>query len=697
MPSCRSACPEPAAPAVLKPLALACLLAAVPGHALAQSQPSNPPADATLAPVLVTANPLGNNELASPSTMLEGRGLDLRRAGSLGGTLDGLPGISSTSYGPFASRPIIRGLDGDRIRLMQNGMGVLDASSLSFDHAVPLDPLAADRIEIVRGPAALLYGGNAIGGVVNTLDNRIPREPIDGVTGDVLTSYGGANRDRNGGVRVDAGNGNFAIHADAYARETGELRIPGYARSSALRALSPQADEPRDRLPNSGGRDHGGAVGMAWTGDHGYLGLSASGYDANYGSVAEESVRLKMRQNRYALAGELRDLDGPFQSFKFDFAYTDYQHKEIEDGETGTLFKNQGYEARLEARHADLGPVSGSVGLQLGQSRFSALGEEALVPSTDTDAIALFALEQWTVNDRLTLSAGGRVEHTRLSPAGGGLERFDGSEKRDFTASSFSLGGIYKLAPAWSVAANAAYTERAPTFYELYANGPHAATGQFLSGDQRLGKERAWSADLALRYRQGADRASVGVFYSRFSNYLAEIATGRWRNEEGDLVPATDPEALPEARYQGVPAELYGVEIEGSTRVLERAGHRLDLGLSGDYTRARDTDSGEPLPRIAPLRLHVSLDYGHGPYSAGVSLTKAFSQHRRPAHEPATSGYYTLDASLGYQFKLGVTQWQAYLRGINLTNQEIRYASSVLRDVAPQGGRAVLAGLRGSF
>jgi iron complex outermembrane receptor protein len=681
----------------LSPLA-ACLLAALPHLAQAQqdSSDSNAPA-ATLAPVVVTGNPLGSDTLASPSTVLEGKGLDLRRAGSLGATLDGLPGISSTSYGPFASRPIIRGLDGDRIRLMSNGMGMLDASSLSYDHAVPMDPLSADRIEIVRGPAALLYGGNAIGGVVNTLDSRIPSEPIDGVSGDVLASYGGANRDRNGGVRVDGGNGTFAIHADAYARETGELRIPGYARSASLRAQDPRADEPRGRLPNSDGRDSGGAVGMAWTGEHGYLGLSASGYDANYGSVAEPDVRLKMRQNRYALAGETRDLDGPFKSLKFNLAYTDYEHKEIEGGETGTIFRNHGYEARLEARHADIGPVSGTVGLQFGQSRFSALGDEALVPQTDTDSAALFALEEWKVNERLTLSAGARAEHTRLSPAGGGLPRFAGSSERDFTAGSFSLGAVYKLTPIWSLAANGAYTERAPTFYELYANGPHAATGQFLTGDQDLGKERAWSGDLSLRWAHDADHGSVGVFYSRFANFLAELPTGRWRDDGGGIVAATDPDALPEARYRGVPAELYGLEAESSTRVFKEAGHALDLGLSGDYTRARDLDSGNPLPRIAPLRLRASLDYSYGSYSAGVAVTKAFSQHRHAEHDTPTAGYYSLDLALGYRFKMDETQWMAYVRGENLTNQEIRYASSVLRDTAPQGGRAVLAGLRGTF
>ncbi|WP_255469087.1 TonB-dependent receptor [Achromobacter sp. UMC46] len=685
----------------LRPLALACACAlplALPFALLGAAHAQSAPDTATLSPVVITANPLGSDAVASPTTVLQGQELDLRRGSNLGETLNGLPGVSTTSYGPMVGRPIIRGLDGDRIRLLNNGVGTLDASSLSFDHAVPQDPLSTNRVEILRGPAALLYGGNAIGGVVNTLDNRIPTEPIDGIHGDVGGSYGGANNDRNGAVQLEGGDGAFAIHADVFGRKTGTLRIPGYARTATQRAADgPDADQPRGRLPNSDGEASGGALGMSWTGEHGYAGLSYSGYDANYGSVAEADVRIKMHQERFGFASELRDLTGPFQSIKLNFAYTDYQHKEIEDGETGTVFKNRGYEARIEARHADIGPLHGVVGLQLGQTRFSALGDEALVPTTDTDSAALFALEEWNLNERLTLSAGARMDYTRLSPNAGGNDRFDDSARRSVTAGSFSLGGIYQLTRVWSLAANGAYTERAPTFYELYANGPHAATGQYLVGDQNLGKERAWSGDLSLRYKDGNDHGSVGVFYSSFANYLAETNTGRYRNDDGDLVAAGDEGALPEARYQGVPARLYGLEAENVTRILQRDGHALDLGLSGDYTISRNRDTGRSLPRIPPLRLRVALDYGYGPYSAGVSVSKAFAQHDHPANDTSTAGYYSLDANAGYRFKATGVQWQAYVRGINLTNQDIRYATSVLRDVAPEGGRAVMVGLRGSF
>ncbi len=678
----------------LSPLALACLLA-LPQAVRAQAAAPNAP---TLSPVIITANPLGNESPATPSSVLEGDELTLRQKGSLGETLNGLPGVSSTYFGPGASRPVIRGMDGDRIRLLRNGVGALDASSLSYDHAVPEDPNSVERLEVVRGPAALLYGGNAIGGVVNSFDNRIPSEPVDGIHGNGELRYGGADthpqRCRRSGSK--AGDGNFALHVDAASREFNDVRIPGYAHSSRQRQID--GDTGKHRVQNSDGRQDGGAVGGSYHWEHGYAGLSYSGYDSNYGSPAEDDVRLKMQQDRYAFASEIRDLEGPFTSLKLDAAYTEYQHKEIEDGETGTTFKNEGYEGRIEARHRPLGPLNGVVGAQFANSRFSALGEEAFVPHTETDSAALFALEEWKLSDRLDLSFGARLEHTRVDPDAKGNERFaenDGSQS--FTTGSLSTGAVYKLTPIWSLAATLAYTERAPTFYELYANGPHAATGTYEVGDADADKEKAVSTDLALRFDNGVHKGSVGVFYSRFSNYIGLLASGRHRNEEGEVVAAGDDEALPEYLYSGVRADFYGVEAESSTRVLQSGGHKLDLGLSGDYTVARNSDTGRSLPRIPPLRLRVALDYGYGPYSAGVSVSKAFAQHSRPDNDTATAGYYSLDANAGYRFKVAAVQWQAYVRGINLTNQDIRYATSVLRDVAPEGGRAVMVGLRGSF
>ncbi|WP_162096002.1 TonB-dependent receptor [Pseudomonas chlororaphis] len=664
----------------LTPLSAALLLASQ-AHAL------------ELQPQVITANPLGSQQTAAPSTVLEGDELTLQQQGSLGETLNKQPGVSSSYFGPGASRPIIRGLDGDRIRLLRNGVGALDASSLSYDHAVPLDPVNVERIEIVRGPAALLYGGSAIGGVVNTFDNRIPTEAIEGIHGAGELRYGGADTTRSSAGKLEAGNGTFALHLDANSRQFNDLKIPGYARSRHA-PPSEDGDGKKGRLGNSDGRQDGGAIGGSYTWDDGYAGLSYSNYDSNYGSPAEEDVRIRMKQDHYAFASELRNLDGPFSSLKFDAGYTDYEHREIEGGETGTIFKNKGYEARVEARHQPLGPLNGVIGTQVSRSEFSALGEEAFVPQTDTDSAALFILEELQATERLKLSLGGRLEHTRVDPDSKGNERFSQADSSSsFTAGSLSSGAVYTLTPIWSVAATLGYTERAPTFYELYANGAHVATGTYEVGDANLSKEKAVSSDLALRFDNGTHKGSVGVFYSHFSNYIGLLGSGRTLNDEGE----EDASGMPEYTYSGVRARFAGIEAQDHWKLGESAYGKFALELSGDYTRAKNLDNGEALPRIAPLRLNSGLLWELDRWQARIDVEHAASQRRVPDNESGTDGYTTLGASAGYHFDIGSSQWLAFVKGENLTNQTVRYASSILRDIAPAQGRSIEVGLRTTF
>jgi iron complex outermembrane receptor protein len=664
----------------LTPLSAALLLASQ-AHAL------------ELQPQVITANPLGSQQTAAPSTVLEGDELTLQQQGSLGETLNKQPGVSSSYFGPGASRPIIRGLDGDRIRLLRNGVGALDASSLSYDHAVPLDPVNVERIEIVRGPAALLYGGSAIGGVVNTFDNRIPTEAIEGIHGAGELRYGGADTTRSSAGKLEAGNGTFALHLDANSRQFNDLKIPGYARSRHA-PPSEDGDGKKGRLGNSDGRQDGGAIGGSYTWDDGYAGLSYSNYDSNYGSPAEEDVRIRMKQDHYAFASELRNLDGPFSSLKFDAGYTDYEHREIEGGETGTIFKNKGYEARVEARHQPLGPLNGVIGTQVSRSEFSALGEEAFVPQTDTDSAALFILEELQATERLKLSLGGRLEHTRVDPDSKGNERFSQADSSSsFTAGSLSSGAVYTLTPIWSVAATLGYTERAPTFYELYANGAHVATGTYEVGDANLSKEKAVSSDLALRFDNGTHKGSAGVFYSHFSNYIGLLGSGRTLNDEGE----EDAGGMPEYTYSGVRARFAGIEAQDHWKLGESAYGKFALELSGDYTRAKNLDNGEALPRIAPLRLNSGLLWELDRWQARIDVEHAASQRRVPDNESGTDGYTTLGASAGYHFDIGSSQWLAFVKGENLTNQTVRYASSILRDIAPAQGRSIEVGLRTTF
>ena len=646
-----------------------------------------------LQPQVITGNPLGSRQLASPTSVLESDDLTLQQQGSLGETLNKQPGVSSSYFGPGASRPIIRGLDGDRIRILRNGVGALDASSLSYDHAVPLDPVNVDRIETVRGPAALLYGGNAMGGVVNTFDNRIPTQAIEGIQGAGELRYGGAATTRSSAGKLEAGNGTFALHLDANARAFNDLRIPGDARSRHA-PQSESGDEKKGRLGNSNGRQDGGAVGGSYTWNDGYAGLSYSNYDANYGSPAEQDVRIRMKQDHYAFASELRNLQGPFSSLKFNAGYTDYEHREIEDGEVGTTFKNKGYEARMEARHMPLGSLNGVVGAQFNRNAFSALGEEAFVPHTDTTSGALFILEEFQATDRLTFSLGGRLEHTVVDPDAKGNERFEATDSsKSFTAGSVSSGALLSLTPVWSLAATLGYTERAPTFYELFANGAHVATGTYEVGNANLSKEKAVSSDLALRFDTGTHTGSVGVFYSHFSNYIGLLGTGRTLNDDG--VP--DADGIPEYIYSGVRARFTGFEAKDHWKLGESAYGKFALELAGDYTRATNLDTGQALPRIAPLRLRSGVLWELNRWQARVDVEHASNQGRVPDNESGTDGYTTLGASAGYHFEVGNSQWLAFVKGENLTNQTVRYASSILRDIAPAPGRSIEVGLRTTF
>lgn len=690
----------------LHPLSLAIAFTIAPiavfaADTAAMSAPAYPDDHETILPtIVVTANPLKSKRTSSPTSVLAGRDLVLGRADTLGAMLNGMAGVSTTGYGPWVARPIIRGMDGDRIRLLQNGVGIIDASSLSYDHAVPQNTLTIDKVEVVRGPAALLYGGNAVGGVVNSFDNRIPTKQMEGVQGSAETSLSSANDNRKGAFTVESGLGNVVLHADAFAEKSDDLRIPNFAHSSRQRALDDPNDvQSKNRLPNSDGTANGGSVGGSYFWDDNYAGLSLSSFDSNYGSVAEDGVRLKMDQTKLAFASEIKNLSGPIRDVKVNFAYTDYQHQEIDHGEVGTTFKNKGYEGRIESHHAKWGALDGLFGLQFAKTTFSALGSEALVPETDTQSAAVFFLENWKVNTPLTLSLGGRVEGISYSPNSLNNPRFANVEDRDFLAGSGSLGAVYQLDPMWSATMNASYTERAPTFYELYANGPHAATGQYLVGNQEAEKEKAYSTDLGLVFEQGAYRARASVFYTHFNHYLAELNTGNFRNDEGDFVGSHDADALPEAIYTGVKAQFYGAEFEGKARLWksEIDAQQVNVDLRADYTRAENRTTGQALPRISPLRVTTGIDYHLNNWVTRAEVTHAWAQTLVPDNDLPTKGYTRLNLVASYPFQVREHTWLAYVRGDNLTNANIRYASSILRDIAPEAGRSVKAGLRVTF
>ncbi len=665
--------------------------------------------------VIVTGSPLGSGlfDLVQPADTLAGRRLWQSRKGSLGETLESLPGVSSTYFGPASSRPVIRGLDGDRIRILQNSVGTLDASSLSFDHAVPYDPLAAERIEIVRGPAAVLYGGSAVGGVINVIDNRIPDRPLSGFTGRVEPRAGGPDDERSIGAVLEAGNGQFAVHADVFGRKTGDVRIPGLARSERQRATDGAGvAQPRDRLPNSNGQADGGSLGASVTWGTGHVGLAYRGHNANYGSVAEPQVRIDMQSERWDLSAEARELGPLISSVKFKVGGTDYRHREIENGTTNTTFTNKGYDSRLELVHGKIGPLTGAFGLQVANNDFAAIGAEAFVPRTSTDANGLFLYEELPLGN-WKFSLGARGDRTRVKSAGGGPNdastgspKFDPATTRDFRTRSSSVGAVYSFTPGLALAVNAASTQRAPTYAELYANGPHVATGAYEVGSTAIDAEKSSAFDAGLRWKRGSDSASISVFRQKFKNFVTLFNSGNQRGADGELNPAdadgdgvadgSGEDILPEFRFRAVPALFHGIEAAGRLRVYEKAG-TLDVELKGDVVRATDQSTGQPLPRISPARITASLDYTFNRFSTRVDVVRASAQNRVANNELATNGYTLVNAYLGYRFKLDNAALEAFARANNLFDREARYHGSVVKDRAPLAGRGVLLGLRGSF
>ena len=478
---------------MFKSLMLTCIL--LPGLAQAQEVPSSSSPSLNLPEITVLGEQSKSNPLDFIPTVTEisGDKLERRKASTLGETLSHEVGVSSSFFGPNASRPIIRGQDGERIRVLSNGTGVLDASAASEDHAVVIEPMSVERVEIVRGPAALLYGNSAIGGVVNVITNRIPELVQDGLHGNFDSRYSSVDDGGVGALGVDYGAlGKWAFHFDGSSRSSSDYKIPGYARTADQRANNPLPvgeEEAKDTVPNSANRTYNGSLGTSYVFNDGFAGASYSKYDSNYGTVAERDVKIQMRQDRFDVAFGLKNL-GFIESLRFKNSYSDYQHKEIENGQTGTTFTNRGDEARLEMKHRKVGDFSGIFGLQANVFDFQALGDEAFLPPTNNQNYAGFLYEEaqygaWKPSFGLRLDTSQVTSDDVFSNP-----NFGAGETKAFAPVSASAGIMYSINDIQAVVLNLAYAERAPNYQELFANGPHMATGIFEVGDKSLQKEK---------------------------------------------------------------------------------------------------------------------------------------------------------------------------------------------------------------
>ncbi|MBN8750711.1 putative TonB-dependent receptor [Xylophilus ampelinus] len=696
-------------------------------HAQADTSTASPAASAAalatdgaapmLSTVTVTGNPLGATDSIAPTAALAGDSLLFRSQSTLGETLQGLPGVSSTYFGPNASRPVIRGQDGDRIRILNNGGAAPDASALSYDHAVPMDSLVTERIEVLRGPSALQYGGSAVGGVVNVIDNRIPTEPMDAkgeVGGRADVGYASGSKEKSGGVVVEGGNDRFVLHADAFSRKADDVAAPTW-----LECTKPGSPVYQRRICNSASRSDGGAFGgTVFLGGGNWIGASVSEYRSTYGTVAEDDVTIGMRSRRYAVEGEFKP-GGFFTSVHVKASRTEYRHTEYEGAEAGTTFSNAGNDLRIEARHqpiAALGGLQGVIGLQSESTRFAADGEEAFAPHSRTRSNALFLYEELPMSWG-RFSFGARTEQVRVRSLGypddPTVDRFAIGERR-FNPHSAALGVLVNLAPQWQLTANLAHTERAPKDYELFANGPHVATAAWEVGDPNLQKESSNGADVGVQWKSGPNRAAVNVYTTRFRNYIGLTATGNLRNDEGEVNPVDEEgnlqeDLLAEYVYRGVRARFTGAEASGNLRLFGSDGlsqwgpnGTLDLEWRGDVVRATNTDTGEPLPRISPARLGATLVWASGPWTARLGFDRYAAQHRVPAMgQRETEGYTLWNAALSYRMRWERANLLWYARVDNLSNALAYSATSILTTTeypkAPLPGRSVKVGLRVTF
>ena len=675
--------------------------------AFAQNAPAPAP-DTLLDAVVVTASPLPRTlfEQAQSVSILNGDRLTLALQPTLGETLSGVPGVSSTYFGPAASRPILRGLDGDRIRVLQNGSNTIDASATSVDHAVSFDPVSIESVEVVRGPATLLYGSNAIGGVVNVLDNRIPDERIGvPMRGTIDGRYGSVNAERGGAFTLEGGAGGLACHFEGYKRATDELHIPGFARSERLRRLDPLKAGEKEAyrvLPNSDLRTEGLSGGASYIWDKGYLGLAYSGFHTNYGTVAEREVTIDMEQRRWDFRGTFFTPFAHVLSIKYSLGISDYEHTEFVGAIVGTKFENEGYDGRVELKHDKLGPLEGAIGYQTEKSNFSALGEEAFLPPVETGVNSIFIFEE-AACDPFRVQIGVRYDHITVDSET--APGFGPGQGRTFDNVSASAGLIYTPVEGYAIALNAAFTQRAPTYQELFANGPHIATKAFEIGNPDLPTEKSFSLDLSLRKKTGRVTGAVSLFYNRFTDFIGQFANGAVVAGEEDDLPVYD--------YRATDADFFGGEVEVSLHLLEpgpddepapvkdgksitapaQVRPVLDLVLKADCVHARS----DPLPRIPPFRASAALEYQYRGFSAGIEGHYAARQDRTSDFELPTDRSFLLSANIGYRITLGTTEANFYVKGVNLTDAEARLHTSFLKDIAPLGGRGVVCGMKFAF
>lgn len=698
--------------------------------------------------VVVTASPIvgSKEELVVPASELTGEALRRTAQSSLGATLEGEPGVHSTYYGPGAGRPVIRGFDGDRIRILNQGTDSFDVSQTSPDHGVSIEPLFADDIEVVRGPASLMYGNAAIGGVVNVIGKELPSERVvRPLSGQAEAFYGSVADEKSIGLALQGGQGDFAWSVGFLDRESGDVEIPGFAESVYQMEAEEEehdheegedhdeeeehdehADEDEEAfgvLENSFVDTRSGYLGLAWFGDNGSLAISYSEYASDYGVPGhshvhseeeehdhdegeeeheeedhdeeehdhgeEESVSIDLDQSRFSLRGELLQPFDFLESLELDLTFGDYSHSELEGDEVGTVFERDGYELRLTGVHSPVGKLTGAIGFQAKVDDFSAVGEEAFIPSAETSQYGVFAMERLN-QEWGALEFGARLEQVDIDTVDIAIG------DRSFDTMTASVGVVNRLSESSVLSANLVYAERAPNTSELFAFGPHIGTQSFEIGDAFLGEESSTSLDASYRLIAGKVTGEVSVFFSDFSDYvyLQYLDDEAIEASYGDL----DTDGLDVYRATAVDAKFYGFEVDLRYHIIDEADRAMHLDLLFDQTRATNESFGTNLPRIPARRLGLRYEYMVGSWLVGVEgRWHDEASHTGPNQLP-TDGYTLWGVDLRYRMYVSDTSAvDFFVVGTNLSDEEARANTSFLKDVAPMPGRNIKLGVRASF
>ncbi|CAM3659283.1 TonB-dependent receptor [Rheinheimera salexigens] len=685
------------------------------------------------------------NESALPVSVLAGDNLKMRQAATLGDTLKNEVGVHSSFYGGVTSSPIIRGLDGPRVLITQNGLDSGDASRVGPDHSVAAEASTATQIEVLRGPATLFYGSGAIGGVVNVVDQRVPTD--SSTRAEWMLEHGSGNNEKLAAGSISSGGDNFAVYADGFIRDNDAYKIPHRnSHSEADDDHAEHADEALgNKVENTQAKATGFTLGGSYLLDNGFVGVSYGRMDREYGipghshaghnhaeAEATPDVHAELSQNRWQLLSELNLQHNFIRQINTRFAYTDYQHKEIEGTEIGTVFSNDSYEARVEILHRPRFDWLGGISVHYKYSDFAAVGEEAFTPPSRSEMLALAWMEERHFGPVL-LQLGARIEQVTIDASNVVLPSLElhshdaapeaGHDetsqifafKQKFTPYSLSAGAVWDFAEGYNLGLSLSRSERAPSAAELLAFGPHIGTASyevgalfnldadgdsFIVNNQPIKLETANNIDLSLRKFSGDFGFIFNAFYNQIDNYYYQRNTGLLA-ESGHDHAATTPgseaaheheDELPVYLFSPADVRLHGFEGQFVWRMADP----YTLTLQADYIRARLQQGGD-LPRTPPLRLAAEFGYDLGDVSADIRATRYLKQDKVAAEESATAGYTLVDASVNYRVYLAGQEISLYVKGQNLTNEYAAVHTSFLKDIAPLPGRSFALGVRGSF